>query len=703
MQPVTAHHKIKSREPDLRSRAVSVYLQHGIVGLLVVVVVTLAKAHEIPAILAALGPGAPILIAMLVVFASALAQLNFPLTEQLSVTPDMTAFIIMFPLLGPVMSAWIAVTAPIARRMLAMAGIGLSKLDMRDPPLDWARTFSIFGTFGIPVTVATVGYQAAGGVIPTMEPSLFGAARIALFGIILILVNEAIVVRVSRAWGYSFSQAVRLGLLDSSVYILTIPYAILTAFAYGALGWGGVLAAAFTGVLAIAVVRKLALTTKAARLEVERIASLTNVGEAISLDVSREELLATIYRECAKVVDVTNFAITLVDEPTRELVFELKMLRGERVSITRRRPLGSGLTGWVVANRTSLRLGRSSEQSLRGLTPLQDGFASESWLGVPMVARDRVIGAITVQTTERNAYSSDDGRLLAAIANQAAAAIENAHLYKDMESRVNERTNELREANIGLVAADRSKSQFLASMSHELRTPLNAIIGFSAILLDTTRGTLPPRLYKFLENIRAAGGHLLDLINDILDLAKIEAGKMELRFETFDIRETVSAVERVIKGVAAERHVSVITKIDDGVSQVCLDEGRLKQILLNVLSNAVKFSNDAGFVYLTVKALGPSQSPLERDSIRIDVTDTGAGIPSKELDQIFSEFYQVDRVGKPHRGGTGLGLSLTKSFVHLLQGTICATSELGKGATFTIYLPREAQIANAFLESHSEI
>jgi len=293
-----------------------------------------------------------------------------------------------------------------------------------------------------------------------------------------------------------------------------------------------------------------------------------------------------------------------------------------------------------------------------------------------------------VQSFEKNVFSEDDLVLLTAIANQAAVAIENAHLYKDLEGlnlaleqRVNERTNELREANIRLIAADRSKNQFLASMSHELRTPLNAIIGFSSILIQSTRDVLQPRLFRFLENIHTAGSHLLDLINDILDLAKIESGKLQLQFETFDLHETIATVERVIKGMAAERHVSVITKIDDAIGEVHLDEGRLKQILLNLLSNAVKFSNHSGFVYLTVKA-------AENDAIEIDVSDAGLGIPKNEQVRIFEQFYQV----KSNKSGTGLGLSLTKNFVELHGGTIAVQSEPGKGSTFTIRMPRDVRV-----------
>jgi signal transduction histidine kinase len=223
-------------------------------------------------------------------------------------------------------------------------------------------------------------------------------------------------------------------------------------------------------------------------------------------------------------------------------------------------------------------------------------------------------------------------------------------------------------------------------MSHELRTPLNAIIGFSSILQGATPTLLPPRLFKFVENIKTAGSHLLDLINDILDLAKIEAGKLALEPSSFDMRETIATVDRVIKGMAAERDVVIVTRIDPGVSTVYLDEGRLKQILLNLLSNAIKFSHQNGFVYLTVSSVADMLSPLHCETIRIEVSDTGIGIPAEELTRIFDEFYQVSQRGR--KGGTGLGLSLTKNFVDMHSGAIDVHSEPGRGSSFVIHLPR---------------
>jgi signal transduction histidine kinase len=258
-----------------------------------------------------------------------------------------------------------------------------------------------------------------------------------------------------------------------------------------------------------------------------------------------------------------------------------------------------------------------------------------------------------------------------------------------------ERTNELRETNLRLLAADRSKNQFLANMSHELRTPLNPIIGFSSVLLENTRVTVPQRLYKFLENIHVAGNHLLELINDILDLSKIEAGKMELRTDEFDLRATIASVERVMKGFAAEAKVRITASIDPSVPMVRLDEGRLKQILFNLLSNAVKFSPDGGPVMIAVTSMPRTTSPLGVDSVRIDVADQGIGIAPDELQRIFDEFYQTEEGRRSRRGGTGLGLSLTRNFAELHHGRIEVQSKPGEGSCFTLYLPIDYDAAAA--------
>jgi signal transduction histidine kinase len=688
MTLVTAEH-----DPYSRRRVFGVYLQHGIFGALALIVLTVLRRDEPAAVLRGLGDSGLILVATFFVLATTLAMLKFKLTAEIFVSMAVAAYIAMFPLLGAVMSAWIAVVAAAIPRLLGMLQIGPLKVDMRDAPFEWARTSALFATYGVPVFAATALYEAIGGTIPQIVPSVAAAARIAVCGVVLIVTNNLIVSRVERAYGYSWPTTLHTAVIDTSIYLVTIPYAILTTFAYGSIGWGGVLASAFTVVLANLMGRQLAQIRGDREQLIQRLASLTNIGKTISLDCSTDELFDRVYQEFRTVIEVPLFSIALLRPATGELSFELNIERGE-VRPKEVIPLGEGLNAWVVTNARPL-LVRSSEDERRlGLRPYDDGVATQSWMGVPMIVRDHVIGVISAQSFARNAFTDGDLVLMTAIANLAAAAIENARLYQDLESlntvleqRVGERTNELHETNLRLVAADRSKNQFLANMSHELRTPLNAIIGFSAILLENTRSVLPPRMYKFLDNIKAAGSHLLELINDILDLAKIEAGKLELQPQRFELVETIATVDRVIKGMAAEHGVTILTRVAPDVRDVYLDEGRVKQILLNLLSNAVKFSTRNGFVRVDVEAVAEAESPLGCDSVRIDVVDTGVGIDERDRVRIFEEFYQAGR--KRPKGGTGLGLALTKSFVELHRGSIDIDSVLGRGSTFRVHLPRE--------------
>ena len=676
-----------------RRRVISVFLIQGLAGLIVMLWLTWLRHDQTAAILRTLGGNAPILIAIFIVFGITLALLKFELTDLVYVALVITAYMAMFPLLGLVLSSWIAVLVSVSTRLLAIHQIGPAKIARQDPLTDHIKAFGLFGTYGIPVVVAANVFELLGGTVPVLQATPANAARIVAGGAAMIGMNSLLMFWPQRAYGYSLQKIAKLYLIDGAISVVALPYATVTALSYGTIGWGGVIALAFTGSVANYIARKLALTRSKSEDLLQRLASLTNIGKTISLRYTTEELLNAIYTECNAVIDCSLFSIALIDESANELSFELDIRDGARLP-KERIPVGEGLNSWVIKHHQPLLLGSTAEERRFGVKAVEDTKPTESWLGVPMIARDRVVGVIAVESYRKNAFTADDLILLTAIANQAAVAIENAHLYRDLEGltyaleqRVMDRTNELREANLRLLAADRSKNQFLANMSHELRTPLNSIIGFSSVLIEATRGIVQPRLHRFLENIHTAGNHLLELINDILDLSKIEAGKMELRADLFDLHETIAAVERVMKGFASEARVQILSSVDAALPQVRLDEGRLKQILFNLLSNAVKFSPQGGVVAINCRRVAKEESPLGIDTVRIDVTDQGIGIPADELQRIFVEFYQTEDGRRARGGGTGLGLSLTRNFVELHHGRIDVKSRPGAGSTFTLYLP----------------
>ncbi|TAN32429.1 response regulator [bacterium] len=246
---------------------------------------------------------------------------------------------------------------------------------------------------------------------------------------------------------------------------------------------------------------------------------------------------------------------------------------------------------------------------------------------------------------------------------------------------------QLKESNARLQDANRHKSVFLASMSHELRTPLNAILGFSELLIDANNGQYPPATRKrFLEQIHSSGKHLLGLINDILDLSKIEAGQMELRLQTVSVAEVVQQVLSTVEPLAAQKQIQIKPgEVDAG--EITVDPGKFKQMLLNLLSNAVKFTPEGGVVTIQAQRLA--------DAVEVAVADNGIGIAGEDQERVFNEFQQVDSGVGRQQPGTGLGLTLTRRFANLHGGDVRLVSELGKGSVFTLTLPTEPRRAMA--------
>jgi len=237
----------------------------------------------------------------------------------------------------------------------------------------------------------------------------------------------------------------------------------------------------------------------------------------------------------------------------------------------------------------------------------------------------------------------------------------------------------------------KEKSLFLATMSHELRTPLNSIIGFSEILLTRAVDKLTEKELKFVKNINASGQHLLGIINNILDLSKIEAGKMEVLPEEISVVAVIEGVCSVMKGVTSRRGITLVIDAPDDLPTLFADEIKIKQIVYNLLSNAVKFSPDGSSVRVTVRSLRGPSSPLDVDAMQISVKDDGIGISAKDQQIIFFEFRQVDGSATRKFEGTGLGLALVRKFAELHGGTIEVKSALGQGSTFTVTLPERCR------------
>jgi signal transduction histidine kinase len=289
-------------------------------------------------------------------------------------------------------------------------------------------------------------------------------------------------------------------------------------------------------------------------------------------------------------------------------------------------------------------------------------------LVVPMIQEGAAIGCITTSFTEPRAFTDKQIALLRSFSDQAVIAIQNARLFREIQDKSRQ-----------IEIANQHKSDFLANMSHELRTPLNAIIGFSEVLSERMFGELNEKQADYMKDIHESGRHLLSLINDILDLSKIEAGRMELEPSDFDLPSALSNAMTLVRERAQRHGIALGLKLDQTLSSIRADERKFKQIVLNLLSNAVKFTPDGGRVDVN--------ATLGKDMVEIAVSDTGIGIAPEDQAAVFEEFKQVGRDYTRKAEGTGLGLALTKRFVELHGGTIRLESAPGKGSTFTFTIP----------------
>jgi signal transduction histidine kinase/CheY-like chemotaxis protein len=290
-----------------------------------------------------------------------------------------------------------------------------------------------------------------------------------------------------------------------------------------------------------------------------------------------------------------------------------------------------------------------------------------SVVAVPMLRESRIVGALVVRRKTTGGFSQDTLDRLQSFAAQSALAIHNARLFRELEIKTAE-----------LEVASQHKSEFLASMSHELRTPLNAVIGFSEVLLEQMFGEINERQEEYLRDIWSSGKHLLELLNEILDLSKVEAGKMELELSTFSIRGALEYGISLLRERASLHHIELLLEVGPDLDSVEADELRFKQVVLNLLTNAVKFTPDGGIISV--------RATREAAELVVAVTDTGIGVRPEDHERIFESFHQGGR-GAPKEEGTGLGLTLSRRIVELLDGRMWLTSQVGEGSTFAFAIP----------------
>jgi PAS domain S-box-containing protein len=431
--------------------------------------------------------------------------------------------------------------------------------------------------------------------------------------------------------------------------------------------------------------------------QLKRLKGLRVIDIAIGSSLDLQVTLDVVLQQTISLLDVDADTVLLVNPELNTI--ECIASRGfhSEAPPYQGLDLGRGYAGRAVQERKVVHISELMGTDCRLATALHS--ANESFVdyfAAPLIIKGEVKGVLEIYHRSSVQMDPEWMDFLETLAGQAAIAIDSAQLFlslqranAELEGRVVERTTELNKANAELERANRTKDEFLANMSHELRTPLNSIMGLSESLLEQRRGSLNDNQQKSLEMIEASGRHLLELINDILDLSKIEAGKFDFYPQPISLDEFCRSCLAFVKTQASKKSITVTYIQEPFVSRIFADPRRLKQILVNLLINAVKFTSERGRVTLRVNA------DLEQDIIQFAVIDNGIGITPENLQRLFQPFVQVDSSLTRQYEGTGLGLTLVQKLTDLHGGSVQVESKFGEGSSFTINLPcNQNEIAN---------
>ena len=416
--------------------------------------------------------------------------------------------------------------------------------------------------------------------------------------------------------------------------------------------------------------QKVTERTRELKQSLEEQRAMAEIIQAVNSSLDLHQVLTTVATHAADLSKSDMAAITEFDETLQEFRISatyqmsdslVEALRRERFT------LGMGATGLAAMLRQPVQIPDvldDPDYTFREIAQ-REGF--RAILSVPMIREGRIIGGLSVLRKTPGEVTDTEIAFLTAFANQCAIAIENARLFR-----------EVRDKSRQLEIASRHKSQFLANMSHELRTPLNAILGYTELILDSIYGEVSKKVREVLERVDKSGRHLLGLINDVLDLSKIEAGQLTLSLGDYSMQEVVQAVMTAVEALAADKHLALKTAVAADLPRGRGDERRITQLLLNLVGNAIKFT-DAGEVRVAVTAAD--------GTFLVSVADTGLGISAADQERIFEEFQQVDSSATRSKGGTGLGLAIAKRIVELHGGRIRVESSPGQGSTFSFTVP----------------
>jgi GAF domain-containing protein len=418
--------------------------------------------------------------------------------------------------------------------------------------------------------------------------------------------------------------------------------------------------------------KELEARTQALTRSVDELTALGEVSRALSSTLDVDVVLDTIVARANRLIGADGCTIFEYDEAGEQFLLRAtRNLEPRLVELARGTPLrrgDQGILGRLPSERQAVQVPDitvGSYSSPVSAALIEAGYRAV--VAVPLVREDHLIGALTVNRKTPGEFPPETIRLLQTFATQSALAIQNARLFRELADKSHQ-----------LEVASQHKSEFLANMSHELRTPLNAIIGFSEVLTDRMFGELNEKQEEYLKDIYTSGTHLLSLINDILDLSKIEAGRMELELTDFHLPSALDNALMLVRERAGRRNILLQMSVDERLGEVRADERKIRQVVLNLLSNAIKFTPEGGRIEV---AAVPKDG-----SVEVSVSDTGVGIAPEDQERVFEEFRQVGTADKKAEG-TGLGLTLCRKFVELHGGRIWVKSQVGAGSTFTFTIP----------------
>jgi signal transduction histidine kinase len=412
------------------------------------------------------------------------------------------------------------------------------------------------------------------------------------------------------------------------------------------------------------------LRTRELARSVEELKALGEVSQTVSSTLDPETVLTSIVHHAVKLSKTDAGTIYEFDEA--EGIFLPRINYGvhpeyiEALNELRMRVGDRTVMGHAAVKRTPKQIPNLAK--VPGYPfPFVQQAGYRALLALPLMRQDRLIGGLVVRRKAAGEFPANVVELLQTFAAQSALAIHNARLFREIEEKGRE-----------LGIANKHKSEFLANMSHELRTPLNAILGYTELILDNIYGDVPDKIQEVLKRLEKSGRHLLGLINDVLDLAKIEAGQITLSLNEYTMGEVIQTVFTSVEALAAEKNLDLKIEVSKDLPTGKGDEQRIAQVILNIVGNAIKFTNEG-----EIKA----EATVANQTFLVSISDTGPGLAEADQEKIFEEFHQVDGSSTRKKGGTGLGLSISKKIVDLHGGRIWVEPTLGIGSTFRFTLP----------------